>query len=183
MWKRYFGPLAKIISLDIRPECSAFSDDQVHVRIGDQSDIGFLSQILSELGAPDIVLDDGSHQMHHVIATFKFLYEKTAPNGVYLIEDMHSSYWLEYGGGLKREGSFIELCKQLIDELNADHITGVLRPPSITADAPKEFLPTSFTRQTRCISFYDSLVAFERGVIPAIAKRSVATGDLSLPIG
>jgi hypothetical protein len=38
---------------------------------------------------------------------------------VYLVEDLHTAYWDEFGGGLKKEGTFIEFCKGLIDELNA----------------------------------------------------------------
>ncbi|HEX3432100.1 MAG TPA: hypothetical protein VHT03_14560, partial [Rhizomicrobium sp.] len=46
-----------------------------------------------------------------------------------------------------REGTFIELCKTLIDELNGFNYQHV----------------TLFTRSTQSIHFYDSLIAFERG--------------------
>ena len=42
LWKQYFGPYARIVGLDIRPKCKAFEEDQIHVRIGDQSDEQFL---------------------------------------------------------------------------------------------------------------------------------------------
>ena len=45
------------------------------------------------------VLDDGSHQMHHIVATFNFLYQRLPKNGVYMVEDLHTAYWKEYGGG------------------------------------------------------------------------------------
>jgi hypothetical protein len=168
MWKRYFGPLAQIVSIDIRPECREFEDDQVRIRIGDQSDPAFLSSLVDEFGNPDIVLDDGSHIMAHVNATFRFLYSRTAKNGIYMVEDMHTSYYDAWGGGLQREGTFIELSKHLIDELNADHVQGILEP-------------TSFTRETTSIHFYDSIVVFERGGY--VTKRSVVTGDPNLPFG
>ena len=152
MWRRYFGPHARIVGLDIRPECQSFEDDQTAIRIGDQSDPAFLSQVIDEFGPPDIVLDDGSHVMEHVIASFSFLYGRTAPDGVYVVEDLHTAYWDEYGGGLNRSGSFIELCKNLVDELNADWTRGALPP-------------TDFTRCTQSIHFYDSVAVFERGRI------------------
>lgn len=183
MWKRYFGPLALIVSLDIRPECQAFADDQVHIRIGDQSDPAFLDRVLQEFGPPDVVLDDGSHQMRHVVATFQHLYPKMAQEGVYMVEDLHTAYWTDWGGGLRKPGSFIELCKHLIDELNGDHIDGPLRPPTVAAEFPADFSSTPFTHQTLSMHFYDSIVAFERGRSDPVSKRSMVTGDPSLPIG
>jgi hypothetical protein len=120
------------------------------VRIGDQSDLEFLRQIIDEFGSPDVVLDDGSHMMTHISASFKFLYPRMSKNGVYMVEDLHTAYWEEYEGGLGRVGSFIEQSKGFIDELNADHSRGAV--------------PISeFSRTTVSIHFYDSVVAFERG--------------------
>jgi hypothetical protein len=106
--------------------------------------------VIEEFGTPDIVLDDGSHLMQHVLATFSFLYGRTSSTGVYIVEDLHTAYWPEYGGGLRREGSFIEIAKGLIDELNADHARDALAP-------------TDFTRSTLSMHFYDSVCVFERG--------------------
>jgi len=150
MWKRYFGPHAQIVGIDIRPECAAFEEDQVSVRIGDQADPAFLASVVQEFGSPDIVLDDGSHIMEHIAATFAFLYPRTAADGVYMVEDLHTAYWDEYGGGLRRPGTFMELCKHLLDELNAEWSRGTLPP-------------TDFTRTTQSMHFYDSIAAFERG--------------------
>jgi cephalosporin hydroxylase len=150
MWRRYFGPHAQIVGIDIRPECANFEEDQIAVRIGDQADSRFLGSVIEEFGRPDIVLDDGSHVMEHVVATFKFLYQHTSANGVYMVEDLHTAYWPEYGGGLHQPGSFIELCKTLLDELNADWTRDAMRP-------------TEFTRATQSMHFYDSVAVFERG--------------------
>lgn len=150
LWKRYLGPFAQIVGIDVNPACAAFEEDQIAVRIGDQSDAGFLQSVLDEFGTPDVVLDDGSHMMSHLSATFRHLYPRTAPGGVYLVEDLHTCYWDEYEGGLQRPGSFLEICKSLIDELNADHARGALQP-------------TAFTRSTLSMHFYDSVAVFERG--------------------
>src|SRR5688572_12548136 len=61
MWKRYLGPHARIVGIDVDPECARFAEDQIAVRIGDQADLLFLDDLCAEFGAPDIVLDDGSH--------------------------------------------------------------------------------------------------------------------------
>lgn len=153
LWRRWLGPLAQVVGLDIRPECSAFATEEVAIRIGDQSDTNFLASVLEEFGTPDIVVDDGSHVMEHVNTTFRYLYPRTAKDAVYIIEDMHTAYWPSFGGGLKREGSFIETAKDLVDELNADLSRGAVAP-------------TDFTRTTLSMHFYDSMVVFERGRTP-----------------
>jgi hypothetical protein len=150
MWQRYFGPLARIVGIDIDPGCREHEQPGISVRVGDQGDQAFLQAIIDEFGAPDIVLDDGSHQMDHINATFDFLYPKLPKNGIYMVEDLHTAYWSEFGGGVDASASFINRCKHFIDSLNADHSRGAVPPDMIT-------------RQTYGISFYDSVVAFEKG--------------------
>lgn len=150
MWKRYFGPHARVIGIDIDPECKKFEEDQIEVHIGQQQDVQFLQSLIDEVGTPDIILDDGSHLMSHIMASFRFLYPKVAKNGIYMVEDLHTAYWDEYEGGLCKPSTFIEACKTLIDELNADHSRGALPP-------------TEFTQTTLSMHFYDSVAVFERG--------------------
>ena len=150
MWKRYLGPYAQIVGLDVNAECKEFEEDQIAIRIGSQSDTGFLDAVLTEFGAPDVVLDDGSHRMEDVVTTFRHMYPRMSATGVYLVEDLHTAYWPEYGGGLRREGTFVEVCKGLIDELNADWSQGAMAA-------------TEFTRSTMSMHFYDSMAVFERG--------------------
>ena len=141
---------ARIVGIDINPACKKFEEDQIEVFIGPQQDHGFLQSVLDKVGIPDIVIDDGSHKMSDITATFQFLYPLMLKNGIYMVEDLHTAYWEEYDGGLCKPSTFVEHCKQLIDELNADHSRG----------APE---PTKFTSTTLGVHFYDSVVVFERG--------------------
>ena len=150
MWRRYFGPMAQIVGADIDRKCLAHEAEGISVRIGDQSDLGFLKSLVDEFGVPDVVLDDGSHQMAHVAATFDYLYPRMGKNAVYLIEDLHAAYWPKFGGGLSELANFFNVAKGLVDKLNADHTLGQIEPDA-------------FSRETFSISFYDSIVAFEKG--------------------
>lgn len=150
MWKRYLGPHARIIGVDIDPACAHYAEDQIEIRIGDQSNPAFLAGLVREYGSPDIVLDDGSHVMSHIRASFEVLFPAVQRNGVYMVEDLHTAYWGEFEGGLRQPGSFIEVAKGLVDELNADHARGAIEP-------------TDFTRTTLSMHFYDSIVVFEKG--------------------
>jgi len=162
MWSRFFGPLATIVGIDIDPSCKDHESVGIYVRIGDQSDLKFLEGVITEFGMPDIVLDDGSHRMDHILSTFKYLYPKLSKNGLYIIEDLHTAYWGEFGGGIDNPSSFINVCKDFIDSLNADHSRGTKAPDFIT-------------RNTFSMSFYDSVVVMERGNIPY--KKSFQIGE------
>jgi hypothetical protein len=163
LWKNYLGPYAQIIGLDIA-DGRHCEEDQIATRVGDQSDPAVLQAILDEFGAPDVVLDDGSHFMEDIHTSFKYLYPRMSPTGVYMVEDLHAAYWPEYGGGLRSPASFIETCKGLIDELNADLSHGAL--PA-----------TQFTKTTLSIHFYDSVAVFERGAHPR--KHALSFGSFS----
>jgi len=165
MWQRFFGPLAKIVGIDIRERSKSYEAPGTLVRIGDQADEQFLQSLIDEFGVPDIVLDDGSHQMEHIAKTFNFLYPKLPKNGVYMVEDLHTAYWDEFGGGVSKPETFINLSKEYIDRLNADHSRG-------------QVVPNFITRQTFGISFYDSVVVFEKGEV--WSKQGVHRGHKPL---
>jgi hypothetical protein len=71
-------------------------------------------------------------------------------HGVYLCEDLHTSYWPDWGGGFRKDGTFIELGKRLVDQLHAWHSTN--------AD---ELRVSDFTRTAHSLHFYDSILAIE----------------------
>lgn len=150
MWKRYFGPVAHIVGIDIRPRAKEYEEHQITVEIGDQGDSDFLAKVVDEYGPFDVILDDGSHQMEHMAASFKHLYPTMSGTGVYAVEDLHTCYREGYGGGYRRDGTFIEIAKGLVDELNAD-----LSGQALEA--------TAFSRSTVSMHFYTAIVFFERG--------------------
>ena len=61
LFKRYLGPHAQIISIDINPACKEFEEDQIVIRIGDQADTTFLATVLDEFGRPDVIVDFFPH--------------------------------------------------------------------------------------------------------------------------
>jgi hypothetical protein len=151
MWRDYFGAGSKIVGVDIDARCKRFDADSIRVFIGNQEDRQFLRNLGSELGELDIVIDDGGHTMAQQTVTFEETYRLVRRGGVYLVEDLHTSYWHEYGGALRSPTSFVEVAKRLVDQLNAWHSRDTA---SLAVD--------DFTRSTRSIHFYDSVVVFEK---------------------
>jgi len=150
MWKQYFGPEARICGVDINPDCKQFEEDQIQIFIGDQTDREFISELKNTLGHIDIVIDDGGHTMIQQLTTFRELFPFVGETGIYLVEDLHTSYWEEFGGGYKANGSFVEYAKGFIDSMNAWHS----RDPRL--------VPDSMTRTATGIHFYDSILVIEK---------------------
>lgn len=128
----------------------------IEIHIGDQPDPVYMKELVERLPELAIILDDGGHEMKQQIHSFEVLYPLLSPQGVYLCEDVHTSYWSNYGGGCRRSGTFIEHAKRLIDRLNAF---------SMENDATRGFRKqpvTEFTPSTDSIHFYDSVIVFEK---------------------
>jgi hypothetical protein len=118
MWRKYFGPSATIVGIDINAECAKRVEPPNIVKIGSQDDPKFLQEIVQEFGPPDIVLDDGSHIGCHQRTSFDFLFPLLKAGGLYAIEDTHTSYWAGWEGGYRRRGTIIEYVKPMIDDLH-----------------------------------------------------------------
>jgi hypothetical protein len=162
MWKAYFGAGSRIVGIDIDPKCKAHEGPGIEVFIGSQADPELLETVCERYAPLDVVIDDGSHQSDHMIASFEFLYPRLSSDGVYLAEDTYLCYRRARGGGLKAPGSFIEFAKSKVDELHAAHDIGI---------------PISdLTRATRGIGFYDSMVVFERA--PQGIRQHPITGAM-----
>lgn len=147
IWQEYLGPDATIIGADIEPGVRQNAPD-FEVHIGDQSDPVFLAEVVAQSGPFDIVIDDGGHTFEQQRTSFDVLYPLLNDGGVYIVEDVCTSYWSEFGGGVGAKSSFVEYAKSKIDELNADFVD---------ADAPN-----GFTRSTTSISFHQGMIAFEK---------------------
>jgi hypothetical protein len=118
MWKHYFRR-GLIYGMDIFPK-PGVAESRVNVLQGDQGDERFLDSMARELGPFDIVIDDGSHISHHIIASFNALFPHVKPGGLYVIEDLASSYWPGWGGDADPSAQYrsMELIKNLLDGLH-----------------------------------------------------------------
>jgi hypothetical protein len=87
-WQEYF-PFARIHGLDIEPGLRGLNG-RCLIWEGDQSDPSALRHVGT--GCPlDIVIDDGSHVLDHVMASFLHLWPRIKRGGYYVIEDMQAS--------------------------------------------------------------------------------------------
>jgi hypothetical protein len=125
MWLELF-PNAFIYGMDIKKK---YSGPRHKVVKGDQSDIQDLNYIKNAIIKDNLffIIDDGSHIPEHQLLTFNTLFPSLIEGGIYVIEDIETSYWkrgtiygypTEYGFRNKR--SIIEIFKDVIDSINSE---------------------------------------------------------------
>ncbi|PZF71053.1 class I SAM-dependent methyltransferase [Taibaiella soli] len=154
MWKQYFGAGSMFYAMDIIPECKMFERENVKIFIGSQGDPQYLNSILGDIPPLDILLDDGGHFVKDQIVTFNLLWDKVKDGGLYVCEDLHTSYWYSYGGGYMRKGTFIEFVKHLMDVMHAWH-----------SKQPAKFKLEKLTEQIKAIHVYESMVVIEKAKV------------------
>jgi hypothetical protein len=167
MWKDYFGPRCRIYGVDKNPACKAAEEERVEVLIGDQEDRQFLRTLAAKMPRIDVLIDDGGHRMKQQVHTFEELFPRVDANGVYICEDLHTSYWSNFGGGYRKRGTYIEYAKGLIDAIHAWH------------SRSKSLQVSDFTRSARGLHFYDSMLVIEKRPIEAPVDSK--TGTASIP--
>jgi hypothetical protein len=169
LWRKYFShPKSVIVGIDIRPECIQFDapKEGIRVRIGSQHDALFLKQVCDEFGPFDLIIDDGSHQSSHMIASFNFLFPNgLKDSGIYFVEDTHANYWLPWRDSRR---SFLDVCKELLEYMNAHY---QLAPAQLflsvkPSDQRLESLDVpKITTMIKEMRFFDSVVAIYKAKI------------------
>ena len=152
MWKKYF-PFGKIYSIDIYDK-SALQEKRIKIYQGSQVDRDFLEKTIREIGGLDIIIDDGSHLNEHIIETFKILFPYLKDGGVYVIEDIQTSYWDDYGGDskdLNNPKTAMNFFKSLTDCLNCMEIPN------------EEYKESYFDKKIISMHFYHNLVFICKG--------------------
>lgn len=150
IWRKYFGPESQIIGIDIDPECQSLDEVGQLVRVGSQGDGKFLKSIVNELGRITIVLDDGSHIGEDQVASFVALWPALESGGLYVIEDVHTSFWKEFNPTYPQ--SFLAQSVALIDSLYSEYAR---IEPSILTNVVRNSIHS--------ITFYDSIVVIRKG--------------------
>jgi len=95
MWNDFFTN-ATINGMDINDHrgMNKHGKDRIKIHLGDQGDRERLKNLMeSDIGKPmDIIIDDGSHWMHHQQISLASLFKYLKPGGIYVIEDLFSSH-------------------------------------------------------------------------------------------
>jgi hypothetical protein len=120
-WEKYFTQ-ADLHFIDITNQYIQYYSKRSKYHYMDQSNIRQLREFGAEHGMFDVILDDGGHTMNQQIASFIALFPFVKSGGLYIIEDLHTSYWHSYNGsgdnGYAGEGTAVGYLKNLVDHVN-----------------------------------------------------------------
>ena len=148
IWHDFF-PDADIIGVDTLESCKDHAGDRISIVIGSQSDVKFLET----LGTFDIIIDDGGHYMtQQQVSMNTLLANQLSPGGLYIIEDLHTSYWEQF---LDIRRTTVDTLKDMVDDLHqyADESSRCI---------DKKGIKNKY--DIKSISFYPGIVFIEKNV-------------------
>ena len=95
MLKEFF-PKATIYAIDINTDSVNLNlGDSIYKYVCDQTDYIRMQQLFSHMKF-DIIIDDGSHMTSHQQKSLGYLFPLLNTNGIYICEDLHTSYVQSY---------------------------------------------------------------------------------------
>lgn len=196
MWRNYFGPGLRYYGIDINPPTQQFGNEWATIIIGDQSDPKFWKKLFKDhpelISNIDIFIDDGGHTMHQQIVTFQHAFPHVKLNGVYECEDLATSYTASFGGQPIKPGhgaggppgSFISLCKEMIDWLHC-HFAAHGNPvePKSTCSEFKSgpLADAGFVQSAYSLHFYSQILIVEKARV--VPPTWIEIGDYTIPYG
>jgi SAM-dependent methyltransferase len=172
LWERYF-PNATIYGADINPDSvNAHNNWADHERINtfllDQGNITDHRNFISTIAEPiDIVIDDGGHKMAHQILSFKELFPVLKPGGLFIVEDLCTSYWgnILPNSGVKNPTSAVSFFKDLVDNVNYSLHRGCHGRPEPWENLPPvedDIFASYLDRHTESVCFYQGLCIIQK---------------------
>lgn len=123
IWSQYFPNARKFVGCDINPDCNNlnFEDSRITVIVGDATTAQTRERILQKSLSFDLIIDDGSHTSGDIVKSFLQYFPMLRDGGLFVVEDLHCSYWEEYEGGLFYPYSSLSFFKLLVDIVNHEH--------------------------------------------------------------
>ncbi len=88
-WRDYFS-VAHIYGVDIDPAANNDYGQRTTVFTASQTDPTVLAKISGDL---DVIVDDGSHLVSHIVESFYLWWPRLKRGGFYFIEDLEASYY------------------------------------------------------------------------------------------
>ncbi len=161
-WQAYF-PFGHIVAADIEPK-QELTGGRATVHVVDQSSEPALAALCRQEGPFDIIIDDGSHMNAHQIFTFEKTWDSLSDGGVYIIEDVQTSFWpgkvvgVTWDGARAGEPAFDRTCYGYFLEL-AKYINHAEFVEPINLN--QALLSTA--RKTKRISFEHNMIVIEKG--------------------
>ena len=158
MWRKYFGPKARIIGVDLNPDAKEWEKHGFDIYIGDQSSDAFWSDLFQKIGKVDVVIDDGGHTNRQQITTSHYAIQNINDGGLLIVEDVHTSYFREFGNPSRY--SFVNFAHRIVDGVNSR---------SYALRRTRE----RYSSRVYSVTFFESIVALQ--IDSRLCKQSLPT--------
>lgn len=159
LWEKYFSQ-AELHFMDITFEHIKYHTTRSTYHLGDQQNPADLFRIMNQTGGDfDVIIDDGGHAMQQQITSFKVLFPYVKSGGLYIIEDLHTSYWDAFKNNNKEnpnENTTITFLKSLIDDVNFIGAKTHRASHAILSEDTRKSL-NMYQKDIFGIHFYDSM--------------------------
>jgi hypothetical protein len=179
-WHEYFDNAQLLLGCDINAACAQlrFNDPKILLVLGDSSKRETKEKIISVSSSFDIVIDDGSHTSFDIINLFVNYFPLLSPGGIYVVEDTHTLYWSNWGGGIINELSAYAFFKRLVDIINLQFWAKEMRPETFlrTFFTPQDFPQFISEGWIESIEFRNSMIVVRKSLHPGhqkLGKREV----------
>ncbi len=117
LWRAMF-PNARLVGVDVSEACAKLADERTAIVIGNQADCAVIDDAFAVHGGADLVIDDAGHYSREQVACFEHAFPKLAAGGIYVVEDLMTSYWSEYTAGFRI--TMIDYLKNLVDAIHVE---------------------------------------------------------------
>ena len=119
-----------------------------------QTDEKTLKVICDKYKGFDIIIDDGGHCSNHIVTSLNFLFDYLKDNGLYIVEDLQTSYFPRFGGSrlnLKKKTTSMNYLKSMADSINYEH------------NNKPFFKSKKFDGMVKYIHFYQNVAILKKG--------------------
>ena len=160
MWRKFFGPKARIIGIDLNPDAREWEKHGFEIYIGDQSSNTFWTELFEKIGKVDVVIDDGGHTNRQQIVTSHYAIQNINDGGLLIVEDVHTNYFREFGNPSRY--SFVNFAHRIVDGVNS-------RSYSLRRTY------SQYSSRVYSVSFFESMVVFQ--IDSRLCNQSVPTSN------
>lgn len=181
-YANYFNNGKLFVGCDININCSklSYSDNRIKVIIGDANTDTTQKSILEINDKYDYIIDDGSHHSTDILNSFIRYFPFVKPGGLFVIEDTHTLYDKNYGGGILNDFSAIGFFKKMIDIANFEWWENDITIDNYLSSFFKKRIPSFITQGwIQSLEFHNSMIIIHKAKFPSHKKlgKRIITGN------
>ncbi|BBU71528.1 hypothetical protein ICHIJ1_14470 [Fluviibacter phosphoraccumulans] len=173
-WSSYFPNAQIFVGCDINQKCRdlIYQDKKIHVVVGDANSETAYQQVRQLTTYLDVIIDDGSHQSRDIFLSFLNYFPLLKPGGLFIVEDAHTLFMNQYGGGILNNHSAQKFFYKLSDFVSYEFWSNHVSLEAFFAD----FFPTDQMPQflvdgwVESVQFRNSMIVIEKAITPSHNK-------------